>query len=107
MKSKNYSEQASTPFISEDRDVLGQPTGNNVLQKDKHNVSTTTGKRMKTKPLAENELSHHRPFWTGIHHSWIFWVFVALMFAGITYYVVTVDFAFAPHRHPAGTERMP
>ncbi len=62
---------------------------------------------MKTKPLAENELSHHRPFWTGIHRSWIFWVFVMLMFAGIVYYIITVDFAFAPHRMPAGTERMP
>jgi hypothetical protein len=62
---------------------------------------------MKTKPLAENELSHHRPFWTGIHHSWLFWVFVVLMFGGIVYYIMSVDFAFAPHRQmkPSGMER--
>jgi hypothetical protein len=45
-----------------------------------------------------NKLNHHRPYWKELHHSLIFWVFLLLMFAGITYYIVSVDFAFAPQR---------
>ena len=40
----------------------------------------------------------HKPNWKRIHHSWIFWVFLFLMFSGIIYYIMTVDFAFVPHR---------
>jgi len=38
MKSKNHIRQISTPFFAEDRDVLGQPKGINVLQRFKHQV---------------------------------------------------------------------
>lgn len=34
--------------------------------------------------------------WRRIHHTWIFWIFLVLMLVGIMYYVVSVDFAFAP-----------
>jgi len=85
MKSKNNIRQISTPFFVEDRDVLGQPKGINVLQRFKH-----------------------RPYWKGIHRSWLFWVFLFLMFAGIIYYIMSVDFAFAPHKQmkqPSGNNR--
>ena len=38
MKSKNHIRQISTPFFVEDRDVLGQPKGINVLQRFKHKL---------------------------------------------------------------------
>lgn len=38
----------------------------------------------------------HRQRWKQIHHSWIFWIFLFLMFVGILYYIASVDFAFAP-----------
>ena len=41
MKSKNHIRQISTPFYVEDRDVLGQPKGMNVLQKFKHKLIHT------------------------------------------------------------------
>ena len=45
------------------------------------------------------KVSHdHKFFWKRIHHSWIFWVFLFLMFLGIVYYIMSVDFAFAPHK---------
>lgn len=40
----------------------------------------------------------HRQRWKQIHHSWIFWIFLFLMFVGILYYITSVDFAFAPRR---------
>jgi len=36
--------------------------------------------------------------WSRIHHSWIFWVFFVLTLAAITYYITSVDFAFAPRK---------
>ena len=41
MKRKNYPEQNSIPFFVEDRDVLGQPKGTNVLQRFKHRSINT------------------------------------------------------------------
>ncbi len=41
MKRKNYPEQISTPFYVENRDVLGQPKGINVLQRFKHKLRNT------------------------------------------------------------------
>jgi uncharacterized RDD family membrane protein YckC len=38
MKSKNSIRQISTPFYVENRDVLGQPKGINVLQRFKHKI---------------------------------------------------------------------
>jgi hypothetical protein len=58
--------------------------------------------------MNEKERNHHRPYWKHIHHSYIFWVFLFLMFAGIIYYIMSVDFAFAPHRelkHPIENSR--
>ncbi len=40
-----------------------------------------------------------RPRWKRIHRSWIFWIFLFLMFVAILYYISSVDFAFAPHRN--------
>ena len=42
--------------------------------------------------------NEHKPYWKRIHHSWIFWVFLLLTFASITYYILSVDFAFAPQK---------
>ncbi|MEI6853087.1 MAG: hypothetical protein WCL06_09600 [Bacteroidota bacterium] len=41
---------------------------------------------------------HHlrKGSWRRIHHSWIFWVFLILMLGAISYYISSVDFAFAP-----------
>lgn len=47
----------------------------------------------------ENQISvhrDHRPNWKLMHHTWIFWVFLLLMLAAIMYYIVTVNFQFAP-----------
>lgn len=41
----------------------------------------------------------HKPYWKRAHHSWIFWVFLFLMFMSITYYIVSVNFAFAPQKN--------
>ena len=60
--------------------------------------------------MSENEHNQHQeetqnqivpqksrqPRWKRMHHSWIFWIFLILMFAAIMYYVTSVDFAFAP-----------
>jgi len=37
-----------------------------------------------------------QPRWKQIHHSWIFWIFVFLMFVAIMYYIVSLNFAIAP-----------
>jgi hypothetical protein len=37
-----------------------------------------------------------QPRWKRIHHSWIFWIFLLLMFVAIMFYITSVDFAFAP-----------
>jgi len=33
-----------------------------------------------------------------IHHTWWFWIGMILIFAAIMYYIVSVDFAFAPRK---------
>lgn len=40
----------------------------------------------------------HRPYWKRLHRSVGFWIFLFLMLVAILYYIVTVDFAFAPHQ---------
>ena len=45
--------------------------------------------------MNENKLDH-KPYWKRIHHSWIFWIFLLLMLAGIIYYVMTLNFSLAP-----------
>jgi len=47
--------------------------------------------------MNENK-QNHMLYWKRIHHSWIFWVFLFLMFVGILYYAMTVDFSLVPHR---------
>jgi len=44
----------------------------------------------------------HKPAWKTIHHKWWFWVGVLMMFTAIMYYVVSVDFAFAPRKQMKG-----
>jgi phosphate/sulfate permease len=34
-----------------------------------------------------------------IHHSWIFWIFVALMLAAIAFYIVSDGFSLVSHDH--------
>jgi flagellar biosynthesis/type III secretory pathway M-ring protein FliF/YscJ len=41
---------------------------------------------------------NHLPKWKRVHHTWWFWIFLVLMLGGILYYVMTVDFAFAPRK---------
>ena len=61
--------------------------------------------------MSENEHNQHypdkqvrntvhqneRPYWKRIHHSLFFWFFLFLMYIGIMYYIVSFNFAFAPH----------
>jgi hypothetical protein len=45
------------------------------------------------------QVSHdHKPYWDTVHHTLGFWIFLFLMFVGISYYIMSVDFAFAPYR---------
>jgi hypothetical protein len=55
-----------------------------------------------------NEHNEHKPYWKRIHHNWIFWIFLVLMFICIIYYIMSFDFAFAPHKQmkqPSGNSR--
>jgi len=46
-----------------------------------------------------NDNNHNNiPYWKRMHHTWGFWIFLFLMFVGIIYYIMSVDFAFAPHK---------
>ena len=40
--------------------------------------------------------AERKPYWKRMHHSWIFWVFLTLMLAGIFYYILTIEFSLAP-----------
>ena len=42
----------------------------------------------------------HKPRWKRIHHTWSFWIFLFLMLVAILYYIMSVDFAFAPRIQP-------
>jgi hypothetical protein len=60
--------------------------------------------------MAKNEQNHqqeegqdyilvhheHRPYWKRMHHTWSFWIFLFLMLAGITYYIISLNFSLAP-----------
>jgi hypothetical protein len=51
---------------------------------------------------------HHlnKSSWKRFHHSWIFWVFFILTLTAIGYYIMSVDFAFAPRKQsPSQTEK--
>lgn len=55
-----------------------------------------------------NEHNQHKPYWKRIHHSVGFWIFLFLMFVAIVYYIITVDFAFAPQQQmnpKSGTQK--
>jgi hypothetical protein len=41
---------------------------------------------------------NHVPYWKRMHHTWSFLVFAVLMLVAITYYVMSVDFAYAPQK---------
>jgi hypothetical protein len=56
-----------------------------------------------------NEHNQHRPYWKRLHHSFVFWIFLLLMFIAIVYFIMTVDFAFTPHqemKQPPGNQRI-
>ncbi len=46
----------------------------------------------------DRSLNKHKFHLKHIHHKWWFWVGVILIFVAIMYYVVSVDFAFAPRK---------
>lgn len=41
---------------------------------------------------------NNAPRWKRAHHSIWFWIFLLLMIAGITYYVMSLNFALAPQK---------
>ena len=55
--------------------------------------------------MDENELGR-KPLWKRIHHSWIFWLFAILMFVGIMYYIITVNFLLVPQLPMPHTDGM-
>ena len=44
----------------------------------------------------EKNKGHNTPYWKRAHHDWRLWLGIGLMLAAITYYIITVDFAFRP-----------
>ncbi|MFZ4414411.1 MAG: hypothetical protein ACOYOV_15105 [Bacteroidales bacterium] len=56
------------------------------------------GKEQPSQDWQDHFTGHHlnKGSWRRIHHSWIFWIFFILTLSAIGYYVISVDFAFAP-----------
>lgn len=47
--------------------------------------------------LDHKPAKHSRKYYLyNIRRSWIFWLFLLLMFAGIGYYIFTLNFSFVP-----------
>jgi hypothetical protein len=52
--------------------------------------------------IGENEIrskkgsEFQKPYWKRMHRSFGFWITVFLMFIAIMYYILSVDFAYAP-----------
>ena len=44
------------------------------------------------------------PAWKRVHHSWIFWVGVVLIFVAILTYVLSMDLAWRPRVRSARTQ---
>ena len=57
-------------------------------------------KKLPPQDWQDHFTGHHlrKGAWRRIHHSWIFWVFLLLMFVSIGYYIMSVNFAFAPNK---------
>ena len=67
------------------------------MNKNKHNQNDQEGQEYIT-------VQHvHRPYWKRIHHTWSFWIFLSLMFIGIIYYIMTVDFSSVPDKQKVRT----
>jgi hypothetical protein len=47
----------------------------------------------------DHSKDHHSPWHRlkRIHHSWIFWIFLLLMLAAITFYIMSDNFSLVPH----------
>ena len=58
------------------------------------------GKNQPLQNWQDHFTGHHlnKGSWRKIHHSWVFWVFFILTLSAIAYYVMSVDFAFAPRK---------
>lgn len=58
------------------------------------------GKNQPLQNWQDHFTGHHlnKNSWRKIHHSWVFWVFFILTLSAIAYYVMSVDFAFAPRK---------
>jgi hypothetical protein len=67
---------------------------------------------MSTHGSRHHESHHHAdeqkaaPAWKRVHHSWIFWVGVVLIFVAILTYVLSMDLAWRPRVH-AGAQTQP
>ena len=56
--------------------------------------------------INHNRFNHEHKFHLKrIHHTLGFWIGVILIFVAITYYIVSVDFAFAPAKQSKQSER--
>ena len=62
------------------------------MNENEHNHDSEEGQNYILTP------NNHKPYWKRMHHTWSFWIFLFLMFVGIMYYIMSVDFAFAPQR---------
>ncbi len=69
-----------------------------LIMEEKQNPTDRNGHEQQRQDWQDHLTGHHlnKGGWRRIHHSWIFWVFFALTMVAITYYIMSVDFAFAP-----------
>lgn len=58
------------------------------------------GHNQNLQDAVDNSRNHqeHRFHLKHIHHKWWFWIGAILIFVATMYYVVSVDFAFAPRK---------
>jgi Ca2+/H+ antiporter len=60
----------------------------------------------------EHNDKHHKDgsYWKGAHRDWRVWAGVILMLVAILYYIMSEDFALAPHKQlkqPSGNNKTP
>jgi hypothetical protein len=60
------------------------------MTENEHNKQTQEGQDF---ILTQHE---HKPYWKRMHHTFSFWIVLFLMFVAIMYYIVSLNFAFAP-----------
>ena len=62
------------------------------------------GHKQNLQDMIDQSRNHHKHKFhlKRIHHKWWFWIGMTLIFVAIMYYVVSVDFAFAPRKQMKG-----